>query len=102
MWATAMYVGKRPYDRKQSTNQETGEVIPAKKGMQYLFYCADWTKDREEIGGLGRTRFETVDEKDVPDYEAGLPKVGGFCTVSVRESFGKDNNSLCTFEEADE
>lgn len=102
MWATAMYVGKRPYNRERKMDEQTGEVIPAKKGMQYLFYCGDWSKDKTEISGMGKTRFETVDENAVADYEEQLPPVGGFCTVGVRESFGKDNNSLCTFEEAEE
>lgn len=99
MWAKAMYLGSRPYERQQKTNPDTGEVIPALKGRQFLFYCADWYENGD-IAGMGRTRFETVAEKDVENYVAELPKVGGMCTVSVRESFRGDSNSLCKFEEA--
>lgn len=99
MWAKAIYVGSRPYDRKEQVNSQTGEVIPALKGRQYLFYCADWYENGD-ISGLGRTRFETVAEKEVKNYEEQLPAVGGFCTVQIRESFGRDQNSVCKFEEA--
>ena len=100
MWATAIYVGSRPYNKKEQVNSQTGEVIPGLKGRQYLFYCSDWDENNN-ISGLGRTRFETVTENEIENYQEKLPAIGGFCTVQIRESFGKDN-SICTLEEADE
>lgn len=100
MWAQAIYVGKRPYNREQRTTED-GEVIPALKGRQYLFYSADWTAG-ENIDGMGKTRFETVEEEKVKEYETKLPKVGGFCTIAVRESFRNESNNLCKFVIAEE
>lgn len=98
MKSQAIYVGKRDYNREQRTTED-GEIIPALKGRQYIFCCADWAEDKEHVESIGKTRYETIEEKEVEAYEAKLPTVGGFCTVSIREVFDRQRqpDNLCKF-----
>ena len=98
MKSMAMYVGFRPYERKERT-LEDGTVIKATKGTQYLFYCSEWY-DGGEIDDMGRTRFETVlDENKGEDRakELATMKPGTMCTVRIRENFGQRADNACTY-----
>lgn len=98
MWSKALFVGCRPYKRKEYVN-ENGEVIPGFEGIQYLFYCADWPGENKLIEDMGRTRFDTRKNDDLIQEEL---QIGDFCTVNVKEQFGNQQNSLCKFVKKEE
>ena len=95
MKSQAMYVGYRPYERKERILQD-GTVIKAAKGVQYLFYCSEWY-DGGEIEDMGRTRFMTETEDREPNDKLRDLKLGDLCEVRIRENFGSAADNSCTF-----